>query len=302
MNLKRGVLALLVGSVALWGVAQESESGPRSLEARWEEAQNEGNLGAIAELFTEDAWFSPFDGTTLGGIEAIRAFFTAEGGSPAGGPRIEITPEEHTVVGELAYGYGTYALWTPDGTRIAAGNYLGTYRKEGDEWRIHHYMGNAVVPKEQEAAPATSAPSNAELGERFAAIFNEQDLSIADEVFAPDFVAHVTVSPTPTLDRKGWKAYLGGFRASFPDLRLDVKDMVTTGDMVILRVVLRGTQTGPFQDLPPSGKAVAFDGVAMHRVENSQIVEHWGVMDLLSLMQQLTEPETARGRSTGGKR
>ncbi len=158
------------------------------------------------------------------------------------------------------------------------------------------------MPKEQEAAPVTGAPSNADLGERFAAIFNQQDLSIADEIFAPGFVAHVTGSPTPTLHREGWKAYLEGFRASFPDLRLDVKDMVTTDDMVILRVVLRGTQTGSFQDLPPSGKAVTFDGVAMHRVQNGQIVEHWGVMDLLSLMQQLTEPETMRGRSTGGKR
>lgn len=152
----------------------------------------------------------------------------------------------------------------------------------------------------QERVPVKSVPSSAELGRRFVAIFNKQDMSIADEIFSPNFVAHVTGSPTPILDCEGWKAYLEGFRTSFPDLRLDVKDMVTTDDMVVLRLVLRGTQTGPFQDLPPSGKEVAFDGVAMHRVENGQIVEHWGVMDLLSLMQQLTEPE--RENSTGGKR
>jgi steroid delta-isomerase-like uncharacterized protein len=148
-------------------------------------------------------------------------------------------------------------------------------------------------------AAVAGAPSHADIGERFVAIFNEQDASIADEIFAPDFVAHVTGSPTPTLDREGWKAYLEAFRASFPDLRLEVRDVITTEDMVILRVVLHGTQTGAFQDLPPSGKSVAFDGVAIHRIEDGQVVEHWGVMDLLSLMQQLTadaEP-TANPRS-----
>lgn len=142
-----------------------------------------------------------------------------------------------------------------------------------------------------EGAPVQEMPSSAELGERFAAIFNEGDPAIADAIFAPDFVAYVSGSPTPTLDREGWKGYLGSFRASFPDLRLEVEDTVATDDMVILRVVLRGTQTGAFGDLPPSGKSVAFGGIAMHRVENGRIVEHWGVMDLLSLMQQLTAAE-----------
>lgn len=137
------------------------------------------------------------------------------------------------------------------------------------------------------------AASNKKIGERFVAIFNEQDTSIADDIFAPNFVAHVTGSPTLTLDKAGWKAYLESFRASFPDLRLEVKDMITTDDKVILRVVLHGTQMEAFQNLPPSGKAVAFDGIAIHRIEQGQSVEHWGVMDLLSLMQQLSrDPET----------
>ena len=124
-----------------------------------------------------------------------------------------------------------------------------------------------------------------DIGERFVAIFNEQNPGIADEIFAPNFVAHV--SGAPTLDREGWKDYLGVFRAAFPDVHLEVEDIVATDAKVILRVVLKGTHRGEFQGIPPTGKDVAFAGIAMHQIENGQVVEHWGVMDLLSLMQQL---------------
>ncbi len=123
------------------------------------------------------------------------------------------------------------------------------------------------------------------IGKRFVAIFNEQTPAIADEIFAPSFKAYV--SGAPELDREGWKAYLQVFRASFPDLHLEVEDMVVTDDKVVIRVILHGTHQEEFQELPPTGKQVAFAGIAMHRIEHGQSVEHWGVMDLLSLMQQL---------------
>ncbi len=123
------------------------------------------------------------------------------------------------------------------------------------------------------------------IGQQFIAIFNEQNLAIADEIFAPSFKAYV--SGAPELDREGWKAYVQFFRTSFPDLHLVVEDLVATDDKVVIRVILRGTHQEAFQGIPATGKQVAFAGIAMHRVVQGQSVEHWGVMDLLSLMQQI---------------
>ena len=123
------------------------------------------------------------------------------------------------------------------------------------------------------------------IGQRFVAIFNEQNPAIADEIFAPSFKAYV--SGAPELDREGWKAYLQLFRASFPDLHLVVEDLVATDDKVVIRGSLRGTHQEAFQGIPATGKQVAFAGIAMHRIAHGQSVEHWGVMDLLSLLQQL---------------
>jgi predicted ester cyclase len=122
-------------------------------------------------------------------------------------------------------------------------------------------------------------------GDRFVAIFNDNNPAIADEIFVPSFTAHLPGAPL--LDRDGWKGFLQVFRAGFPDLRLDLKDMVATADNLVLRVVLVGTHTGNFQGIAPTGKAVAFTGIAMFRIADGRAVEHWGEMDILGMMQQL---------------
>ena len=123
------------------------------------------------------------------------------------------------------------------------------------------------------------------IGNRFIAIFNEQNPAIADEIFAPNFTARLPGAPA--LDREGWKAYLGVFRTGFPDLYLEAEDMVATDDRLIIRVILHGTHQGDFQGMAPTGKRVAFTGIAMFRIADGQAVEHWGEMDILGMMQQL---------------
>ena len=123
------------------------------------------------------------------------------------------------------------------------------------------------------------------IGNRFIAIFNEQNPAIADEIFAPNFTARLPGAPA--LDREGWKAFLNMFRIGFPDLHLEAEEMVATNDRLIIRVILHGTHQGDFQGMAPTGKRVAFTGIAMFRIADGQAVEHWGEMDILGMMQQL---------------
>jgi len=48
-----------------------------------------------------------------------------------------------------------------------------------------------------------------------------------------------------------------------------------------------GTQTGDLYGIPPSSKQVSMTAIAVHRIANGKIVEHWGEADNLGLMQQL---------------
>lgn len=106
---------------------------------------------------------------------------------------------------------------------------------------------------------------------------NERDLDVFDRLLAADYV-HLS-SPEYRLDRDGLRAATVdvGFKA-FPDLRVEIEDMVAEGDKVVVLWTQRGTHLGPFLDNPPTGKPVAYSGINLFRVVEGKIVEdtpHW---------------------------
>jgi predicted ester cyclase len=63
--------------------------------------------------------------------------------------------------------------------------------------------------------------------------------------------------------------------------------VVAQDDLVVFMTTWRGTQTGAFMGIPPTGKQVAWKVFDTIRVVDGKCVEHWGLMDQMSLMQQL---------------
>ncbi len=104
---------------------------------------------------------------------------------------------------------------------------------------------------------------------------------------AEDFVEHEeTPGLTPTKD--GVLSFFRAQIAAFPDMRMAVEDTVAEGDKVVARVRYTGTQRGDFQGMPASGKAVDAQLIDIFRFDaDGRIAEHWGVMDLMAMMQQL---------------
>ncbi len=74
---------------------------------------------------------------------------------------------------------------------------------------------------------------------------------------------------------------------AFPDAQQVIEDEIAEGDMVVSRKTFRGTHRGDFIGIPATGKSVAILAIEMFRVVNGKLVEHWGVGDLSSLVQQL---------------
>jgi predicted ester cyclase len=74
---------------------------------------------------------------------------------------------------------------------------------------------------------------------------------------------------------------------AFPSYFLDMNEIIAEGDLVSVRGVVRGVHKGPFQGIPPTGKEVAFGLFITYRIAGGKIVDHWMLVDSLSLMQQL---------------
>ena len=113
------------------------------------------------------------------------------------------------------------------------------------------------------------------------------DLAALNAVAAVDVVDH---NPMPGLPPglEGQKAIILMLRSAFPDGTNTLEDVIVEGDKVVDRHTFRGTHTGAFMGIPPTGKSVTFSGIEITRIANGQIVETWHQEDLLGLMQQLS--------------
>ena len=104
---------------------------------------------------------------------------------------------------------------------------------------------------------------------------------------ADDFVEH-EVGPGTEPTKAGTAQLFGMLTAAFPDLRFDAEDVIESGDKVVARVRVTGTNKGDFMGIPASGKKIDIQAIDIVRFGAGGLaVEHWGVMDVLSLMQQI---------------
>ena len=121
---------------------------------------------------------------------------------------------------------------------------------------------------------------------RFINAFGTNDQAMIKEVLARDYVAHGAGAPGP-LDRETVMQRISAFTAAFSELGVNIEDQIAEGDKIVTRFTGRGTQTGDFFGLPPTGKPVEVSAVSIERIKDGRIVERWFNQDDLGLMQQL---------------
>ena len=74
---------------------------------------------------------------------------------------------------------------------------------------------------------------------------------------------------------------------AFPDLRVEVDDVIAEGELVAARVTYWGTHQGEFVGIPATGRQARTSGVDFFRMQDGRQAEHWGGPDMASLLQQL---------------
>ena len=116
-------------------------------------------------------------------------------------------------------------------------------------------------------------------------LWDNWNISVADDLFPSDYVLHLPGSPP--MNRDGAKQVVAMFSTAFPDLKHTVDEMVSEGNTVAARWTVRGTHQGTFQGIAPAGKQIVLSGTTVHHMANGKIVETWLSMDNLDLLQQL---------------
>jgi predicted ester cyclase len=114
--------------------------------------------------------------------------------------------------------------------------------------------------------------------------FSGGDTTVVDEVCADGYLEHQDgIEPS---DREGLKGAIRFLHALAPDLEVSVEDADAIGDKVWARLKGRGTHGGRILG-GPTGRPFEITIMDVCRFRDGKIVEHWGVADRLSQMQQL---------------
>lgn len=125
------------------------------------------------------------------------------------------------------------------------------------------------------------------LADKYLILWNEGDLSLGDEVLAPEIVRHTVDVYEDIVGIEAFKEYVTRQRAMFPDFNATIDEFIVIGDKVVARWTATGTNTGPFGDLPSTGKKIKYSGVNVSRVVDGKIVEEWVYFNQASMLTQL---------------
>ncbi len=137
-----------------------------------------------------------------------------------------------------------------------------------------------------------ASQTSKDLWEPWAELWNG-NLSLADALVAPNFVAHFApagASPSEVRGPDGLKQWIAGWLAAFTDYRFTmVVGPLADADKVAGRWLFRGTYQGGIPGSSPAavGKRVEFAGIDIFRVEEGKIAEYWLCADILQMLQQV---------------
>ncbi|WP_261540453.1 ester cyclase [Burkholderia multivorans] len=138
------------------------------------------------------------------------------------------------------------------------------------------------------SVPTDATAANVAVVKRFLTdVVNGGRFDLVDQLWAKDMVWHgASLGEVRGIDayRKGLEASVGG---SFSKMRLDIKDVIASGDKVVVHFTNSGENTGPFLGFPATGKYSIWEGIGIYKVIGGKIAEAWFVEDILGQQQML---------------
>lgn len=123
-------------------------------------------------------------------------------------------------------------------------------------------------------------------------IYNRGELDVSAAVMTDDYVEHIPLPAGFSTGRPGFDQFVQMFRVAVPDLTYIVThftsdDLIGEGDHVVHHVEGRGTHLGELFGIPPSGKSLDWTETHIGRYADGMLVEHWGQIDVLRILQAL---------------
>ena len=112
-------------------------------------------------------------------------------------------------------------------------------------------------------------------------VWNGRNYEAAAHLHSENYLNPFGAGPSARVEPIRW------YHQAFPDLHLDIEEVIVASDTAVLRVTFRGTDTGGYVGRAPTGRAVDEWAVTIMHFEDDKVVREWIGADKLGLFIQL---------------
>jgi len=112
-------------------------------------------------------------------------------------------------------------------------------------------------------------------------VWNGRGYEAAADLYSESYVNPFGTGPSARVEP------IRRYHQAFPDVRLDIDELIVDGDTVVLRMTFRGTDTGGYLGRPPTGRAVEEWVVDIMHFDGDRVASEWIGADKLGLFIQL---------------
>jgi len=112
-------------------------------------------------------------------------------------------------------------------------------------------------------------------------VWNGRNYDAAADLYAESYVNPLGSGPAARVEP------IRRYHEAFPDVHIDIEELIVAGDTVVLRAAFRGTDTGGYLGRAATGRAVDEWVVTIMHFEGDKVVREWIGADKLGLFIQL---------------
>ena len=123
----------------------------------------------------------------------------------------------------------------------------------------------------------------------FEEVWNQRKEQLIDERMTPQSVCYTDEGPMTGPAEFKARQYMP-FLAAFPDLRVQVEDVIGQDDQVVVRWTATGTHSGSGLGFAPTHRPVAFRGLSWIRIRDGKFQEGWQSSNIPEQIRSLTMP------------
>jgi predicted ester cyclase len=110
-------------------------------------------------------------------------------------------------------------------------------------------------------------------------VINTGDVELITKFISHEYVEIYNNKRFP-IGIEGAIKHIIGVRNTYPDLKLSIDYQIEEGDLVATCYTMRGTHTGSWMGIKPTGKRMEVTGVNIDKIIDNKIVEHGGAANM----------------------